>query len=130
MGQPLGRIIKQTRTFYIATMNRVGGKQQLSSFCFPEDERQSKLFKLETVGIRYSLFDIRTSTFELRYSTFEPRNSSFALRYSKFDPRTSNFEPRNIKGVLRNILQRTPLFLKTAATYSPTGVQYHRRGRA
>ena len=124
MGQPLGRIIKQTRTFYIATMNRVGGKQQLSSFCFPEDERQSKLFKLETVGIRYSLFDIRTSTFELRYSTFEPRNSSFALRYSKFDPRTSlfalryskfdprtsNFEPRNIKGVLRNILQRTPLF--------------------
>ena len=66
MGQPLGRIIKQTRTFYIATTNRVGGKQQLSSFCFPEDERQSKLFKLET-----SEFVIRHSKFELRNSNLE-----------------------------------------------------------
>ena len=120
MGQPLGRIIKQSRTFYIATTNRVGGKQQLSSFCFPEDERQSKLIKLET------------SLFEIRHSNFEPRTSLFVLRYSKFEPRNSNLEPRTSKHK-RSPSEHSPKdssLLKTAATYSPTGVQYHRRGRA
>ena len=87
-----GSIIKQLRTFYIATMNRVGGKQQLSSFCFPEDERQSKLIKLETVGIRNSLLVIRYSKFELRHSPFIIRNSNLALRHSNFELRTSNLE--------------------------------------
>ena len=89
-----GSIIKQSRTFYIATTNRVGGKLPLSSFCFPEDERQSKLIKLETVGIRNSLFALRNSLFEIRTSTFELHPSLFEIRTSLFalHIRNSKFE--------------------------------------
>ena len=117
----LGSIIKQSRTFHIATMNRVGGKQQLSSFCFPEDERQSKLFKLETVGFRYSLFELRTSTFELRYSLFEIRTSLFVIQTSNLDIRSSSFELRtsNLVNRTSNFEPRTSKHKRSPSEHSP-----------